>query len=196
MFGIDWSLRMDDTALTQFAQLGFWVFDEVFCIQDFQALQNESGWIAYQQAALTNGEQISQIRGDKTRWIDTQCPIGLQYLHSIENLGVFLNRQYYLGIRRAEAHYAFYKQGMGYLWHKDNRKNERHRIISAVFYLNEDWQEQDGGHLMLIDKQEQQHSIIPKANRLIIFDSDLLHQVAITQKPRYSIATWLRGDVL
>jgi SM-20-related protein len=37
---------------------------------------------------------------------------------------------------------------------------------------------------------------MPVANRLVIFDSDLQHQVQIAHRQRYSIATWMRRDGL
>ena len=66
--------------------------------------------------------------------------------------------------------------------------------MSAVYYLNDDWTAQDGGALELIDNQGRSQTVLPKANRLVLFDSNLRHRVQIAYRERYSIATWLRRD--
>lgn len=193
MFDIDWHNKLQ-ADLTHFVQTGFLVLDEVFDIGDLQALQNESGFLTYKTAHLTHGERLTHIRGDNIRWIDESCPVGMAYLSSINRLGACLNELFYVGIRSSEAHYACYPAGFGYQWHKDNPAGRDERVISAVYYLNDDWQDTDGGQISLYDKTDTLHALAPKANRLVLFDSNLRHQVEITQRTRYSIATWLRRD--
>lgn len=193
-FSINWSERISDALLDQFIQQGMMILDDCFDQSALQALQQESGYIDYQAAHLTDGERLTHIRGDNIRWIDDNCQAGLDYLASINSLAQFFNQTLYTGIRRSEAHYACYPPGFGYQWHKDNPAGRDERVISAVFYLNNDWTDADGGEILLIDKQAQQQTLLPKANRLVLFDSELLHQVAITRRTRYSIATWMRRD--
>lgn len=195
MFKVDWATKIFEQDLTALDETVCFYLDDVFDKNDFLALQNESGFVAYQKASLTNGEQLAQIRGDNIRWIDENCEIGFLYLKSIDELGDFFNRTYYLGIKRSEAHYANYPKGFGYTWHSDNPKGRDDRIISAVFYLNDDWQDNDGGQITLIDKNKATRQLLPSRNRLLVFDSNLLHQVELTNKTRYSIATWLRRDL-
>lgn len=189
----DWQSKLDDE-LETFIQTGFLVLDDVFTLNDVQALQQESGFIDYKQATLTHGERLTNIRGDSIRWIDESCPAGMAYLASINALGRYFNQSLYTGIRHAEAHYACYPSGFGYQWHTDNPKGRDERVISAVFYLNDDWTDNDGGHISLYDKKDHLHHLAPKANRLVLFDSNLRHQVEITHRQRFSIATWLRRD--
>lgn len=193
-FFVNWQTLLDDNLLDQLANVGFCVVDNCFSATTFHALQTESGYIDYRNANLTQGERLAEIRGDRIRWIDEQCPIGLQYLQQIQQLGEYLNQTLFTGIRRCEAHYAHYPIGFGYQWHSDNPIGRDERVISAVFYLNQHWGDQDGGEILLIDKLGNQQSLQPQGNRLIIFDSNLRHQVNITHKPRFSIATWLRRD--
>lgn len=194
MLNTDWHTKIDEHYLSNFEKTGVFVLDDCFATADLLALQNESGLIDYQQAHLTNGERLSNIRGDSIRWIDENCTIGTHYLASIEKLGEFFNHTFFAGIQRAEAHYACYTAGFGYDWHSDNPKGRDERVISAVFYLNDNWTDADGGHIYVVDKTEQTQILTPKANRLVVFDSNLLHKVAITHKTRFSIATWLRRD--
>ncbi len=192
-FLTDWAALIDDK-LDAFISTGVMILDDCYSPACVAALQKESGYIDYKAAVLTHGELETTIRGDSTRWIDADCPIGMQYLASIEDLGRYFNRMLYAGIRRAEAHYARYPAGFGYQWHRDNPSARHERIISAVYYLNADWTAADGGEVLVIDKFNHEHKLRPKANRLVIFDSNLSHQVNITHRPRFSIATWLRSD--
>lgn len=192
----NWQDLIDDNKLDSFVDHGFIVLDECFDKIFFNALQKESGLIAYQDAHLTQGERVTDIRGDSIRWIDNLCPVGVQYLQAIDSLGQFFNRTLYTGIRQCEAHYARYPAGFGYQWHSDNPKGRDERVLSAVFYLNDNWGEHDGGEILLIDKNGSEQKLQPQANRLVIFVSNLRHQVAITHRERFSIATWLRKDGL
>ena len=78
--------------------------------------------------------------------------------------------------------------------HRDNPQQKNDRMISTVFYLHEYWQDDWGGQLRLQDKNDQWHIIQPLANRLAIFQSDLLHEVLISKQQRLSITAWLRSS--
>lgn len=192
----NWQDLIDDSKLDSFVENGFIVLDDCFDGNFFYALQQESGVIDYQEAHLTHGERVTAIRGDSIRWIESDSPVGMQYLQAIEALGKFFNQTLFTGIRHAEAHYARYPAGFGYQWHADNPQGRDERVISAVFYLNDNWGDNDGGEILVIDKQGSEQKLQPKANRLVIFDSNLRHQVEITNRERFSIATWLRKDGL
>lgn len=192
-FLIDWHARIEPK-LDDFVATGTMVLDEVFDDNALNALQNESGFIDYKEAHLTHGERESAIRGDSIRWIDESCPVGMAYLGAINELGRYFNQSLYAGIRSSEAHYACYPAGFGYQWHSDNPKGRDERVISAVFYLNDNWTGEDGGQITVINKQNDTVQLLPKLNRLVIFDSNLQHQVEITHRRRFSIATWLRKD--
>lgn len=189
----DWQ-ALAEPHLDGFLATGFMVLDDVFSEAFVQALQNESGFLEYKEATLTHGERETAIRGDNIRWIDEQCTVGTAYLNEIEAFGRFFNQAFYAGIRHAEAHYACYPVGFGYDWHTDNPRGRDERVISAVYYLNDDWTAADGGAIELVDKNGETQVLMPNANRLVVFDSNLRHKVAITNRVRYSIATWLRKD--
>lgn len=195
---IDWQTKLPDSLLDDFVATGFVLVEACFDTALLKSLQQESGMLGglcdYQQAKLTHGERVSDIRGDSIRWIDEACMAGWHYLQAIEALGKFFNCTLFTGIRHAEAHYARYPNGFGYDWHTDNPKGRDERVISAVLYLNENWQKEFCGELLLTDKTGTLQIIEPKANRLVIFDSNLSHKVAITYRERFSIATWLRRD--
>lgn len=192
-FYADWHALID-AKIDDFIATGTMMLDDVFAMDDLTALQNESGFIEYRQAHLTHGERESAIRGDSIRWIDESCPVGSAYLGAIDELGRYFNATLYTGIRSSEAHYACYPSGFGYKWHSDNPKGRDERVISAVFYLNDNWTAGNGGAITVVDKTGETIQLLPQLNRLVVFDSNLLHQVEITNRTRFSIATWLRRD--
>ncbi|MES1965334.1 2OG-Fe(II) oxygenase [Psychrobacter sp. AH5] len=195
-FAVNWEEKVSDSVLDKLALEGWIVIDNVFEDKALLALQSESGFIDYREANLTAGVRISHIRGDKIRWINKDFFAGFYYLQSINQLASHLNRSLYTGIRHSEAHYACYPTGFGYQWHSDNPAGRDERVISAVFYLNDNWEATDGGAVEIVDSQGIHHEVMPVANRLIIFDSNLQHQVQIAHRQRYSIATWMRRDGL
>lgn len=195
-FDVSWEDKLTDKSMDQFVTDGWLIIDDVFDSTALLALQAESGFIDYRDAALTAGIRISNIRGDKIRWITENFFAGYYYLQSINALAALFNRSLYAGIRHSEAHYACYPIGFGYQWHSDNPTGRDERVISAVFYLNDEWQAKDGGALEVVDNRGVHHNIMPTANRLVVFDSDLRHHVHIAHRQRYSIATWMRRDGL
>ena len=195
-FAVSWEDKLTDKQLDTFVTDGWLTIDNVFNKTALLALQAESGFIDYRDAALTAGIRISDIRGDRIRWITENFFAGYYYLQSINALAALFNRSLFAGIRHSEAHYACYPAGFGYQWHSDNPAGRDERVISAVFYLNDEWTASDGGALEIIDKHGSHHSVMPVANRLVIFDSDMQHQVQIAHRQRYSIATWMRRDGL
>lgn len=192
-FKTDWQALIDNK-LDDFIHTGMMVIDEVFDKPALIALQQESGFMDYKEATLTGGERHANVRGDNIRWIDEACPVGMQYLSAIDELGKYFNQMLFAGIRRCEAHYAHYPSGFGYQWHSDNPNGRDERVISAVYYLNDDWTTADGGQISIYDHNDELRQLLPHLNRLVIFDSNLRHQVEITHRTRYSIATWLRKD--
>ncbi|MGP5529366.1 2OG-Fe(II) oxygenase [Psychrobacter celer] len=195
-FAVSWKDKLTDKQLDTFVTDGWLTIDNVFNKTALLALQAESGFIDYRDAALTAGIRISDIRGDRIRWITKNFFAGFYYLQSINALAALFNQSLFAGIRHSEAHYACYPPGFGYKWHSDNPAGRDERVISTVFYLNDEWTASDGGALEIIDKHGSHHSVMPVANRLVIFDSDLQHQVQIAHRQRYSIATWMRRDGL
>ncbi len=193
---------------------GFAIIDQALphdlYVQLVQESQNEAH---YQAAKISAGGRLETVRSDSTRWVDEQDVIGKHYLAALHGLGEVLNQSLYLGIRSVEAHYAQYQIGQFYAQHRDNAKGSNVRAISTVLYLNSDvensslekthlhslkpqetWQAEWGGELRLIDLHDSAHDILPIANRLVVFQSDLPHEVLPANKIRRSIAGWLRRD--
>ena len=101
-----------------------------------------------------------------------------------------------MGITYYESHFAIYDEGDFYETHLDSFKNFKNRVVTTVYYLNEDWMDEDGGELVIYDENNQfLTKVIPHANTLIVFLSDKFpHEVLPAKKRRFSIAGWFRID--
>lgn len=134
-----------------------------------------------------------EVRGDFIKWIETKgaLPASLAFLQRIEALRVQLNQLLFLSLRDFEAHYAIYPKGTFYEAHVDQFKTTLTRKLSIACYLNQSWQQGDGGELA-IHKNRKILKVAPLAGRLALFRSDtVLHEVVRTEKSRYSITGWL-----
>lgn len=186
-----WNL---DRILDDLNEFGFALIDDVYSNEYVQSLVHEctSHLAEFRAAGVQNGV-VSHIRSDHILWIDGQLPIAQQHLKALEALSQTLNQAFYLGIKEVEAHFACYNAGEFYALHRDNPQQKNDRMISTVFYVHEQWQEDWGGQLRLQDKLGQWHIIQPFPNRLAIFQSDLLHEVLRSKQQRLSITAWLRS---
>ena len=119
------------------------------------------------------------------------------YFDRINDFVHYLNRTCFLGIQEKEFHYALYPEGTFYKRHLDTFQNDSRRKLSMVCYLNdEDWQADFGGELTIYFKNnntESEQNIVPKAGRMVIFESQVLeHEVKPVKQPRLSITGWLK----
>ncbi|MYN11574.1 2OG-Fe(II) oxygenase [Pusillimonas sp. TS35] len=140
------------------------------------------------------------IRGDTIHWLEPSHPAaGCQaFLEWADTLRLALNRAFYVGLRRAEFHFARYGAGQGYQRHIDQHQGQPHRKISLVLYLNRVWQDDNGGELCLYDPQAPDtvlKKVQPRLGRIVVFRSDLIpHAVLPCTRPRWSLTGWFRSD--
>jgi SM-20-related protein len=133
------------------------------------------------------------IRGDHIHWLNGASEAQRAYLFALEGLRLELNRRLFMGLEDLEAHFALYPPGTGYRRHMDSFQGDNLRRISTVTYLNPDWAAADGGGLLLFDGDAVIETILPEAGTLVCFVSeDIPHEVALTRRPRASIAGWFR----
>ncbi|MEZ5040777.1 MAG: 2OG-Fe(II) oxygenase [Saprospiraceae bacterium] len=142
-------------------------------------------------SAITKNEKI---RGDTICWVDKKSKNKheKEFNGRIEDFVGYLNRTCYTGINDFEFHYAYYEVGSFYKRHKDQFKTDNGRQFSLVTYLNEAWEEEDGGQLMLYHDQREV-GISPIGGRTVFFKSDKIeHEVTAAKKGRVSITGWLK----
>ncbi|VUD40527.1 hypothetical protein TDB9533_00279 [Thalassocella blandensis] len=135
------------------------------------------------------------VRGDSIQWIDNVTSAGAEWLRWMEELKIALNRELLLGLFSFESHFACYAPGAFYKKHLDAFPGDANRVLSVVVYLNADWQQEDGGELLLYDPQSDHaiETVSPDFGTMVFFLSEEFpHEVCVAQKKRYSIAGWYR----
>jgi len=160
-------------------------------LQEAKAEQN------YKVAGISTASAVDKNRRrDKIHWIDATTEATREYFRFAQGLQEYLNRSLYLGLRYYEAHFARYEVGDFYEKHLDAFRSAKNRVVTTVYYLNDDWSDADGGEIVLYDKEGRElQRLLPKANRLVVFMSEEFpHEVFPAKKRRYSIAGWFRVD--
>ncbi|MFO7602692.1 MAG: 2OG-Fe(II) oxygenase [Gammaproteobacteria bacterium] len=138
------------------------------------------------------------IRSDKVNWLVAADGTAAQrvYWQAMEQLRLLLNRQLYLGLVDYEAHVSIYLPGDRYHRHVDQFRGSGRRAVSAILYLNNDWQTESGGELLLYTDMHSQTAlqrIYPVAGQLVVFlSADFPHEVLPATRQRLSITGWYR----
>lgn len=146
-------------------------------------------------AATGSLHSAGLLRGDVTQWFDAFAPTAAQavFVARIDALMRSLNRALMLTMVESESHYAVYAAGTGYVPHVDNLRDSDERMVSAVFYLNDQWLDEEGGALRLHLADAVTRDIFPRAGTLALFmSSDILHEVLPATRARMSISCWMR----
>ncbi|MCB0630087.1 MAG: 2OG-Fe(II) oxygenase [Lewinella sp.] len=152
---------------------------------------------AFHRAGIGQGEQHTrdaEFRGDLIHWLDrsTALPTGQAFLDRMDGFVSYLNRTCYTGLNGYEFHYAVYPTGTFYKRHLDQFHQDDHRRYSVICYLNDNWQPEDGGELVIYHP-DGDVVIEPLGGRVVFFESALLeHEVLPARRDRYSLTGWLR----
>ncbi len=142
-----------------------------------------------------SAQQLQEgIRGDHIQWLEPgQSEASDRYLELMDELRLALNRALFLGLEDFECHFALYAPGAFYLRHLDRFRDDDRRTVSAVFYLNEDWQAEQGGALRLYPADGSEHDVLPQAGTLALFlSADMPHEVLPATRERLSLTGWFR----
>ena len=138
----------------------------------------------------------NERRRDKINWLDEAQEAQKEFLEFADGLREYINRSLYLGLSYYESHFAIYDEGDFYETHLDCFKNSKNRVVTTVYYLNNEWTEDDGGELIVYDENNKKiATVMPNANTLVVFMSEKFpHEVLSANRKRYSIAGWFRVD--
>ncbi len=176
---------------------GYYVWDN-FLTPDEVAELREHLPNEWNKARIGRSEEAireASIRSDKIQWLEPSMGKPVEsFLDRMEEIRLEANRHFFLGLFEFEAHFAKYEQGDFYQKHLDSFQHNRNRRLTIVFYLNDDWQESDGGELVVYDLDDNLLTkISPQAGRLAVFFSEQFpHEVLPANRKRYSIAGWFR----
>ena len=188
-----------DTAAASLAAEGWCVLQGLLSAAQTLALTNECmAMHAAQQlmpARVGADRDHTPLRGDSTHWFESDALSAPQQIFAdrINVLRIELSRSLMLGLVDSESHYAVYPPGTGYARHLDQLRDNDARVVSAVFYLNDAWQESDGGALRLHMADHSHRDIYPHAGTLLLFlSAQFEHEVLPATRDRMSIACWMR----
>lgn len=69
------------------------------------------------------------------------------------------------------------------------------KCVTAVLYLNEDWQDGDGGEIVLYPFPKERVVLQPRFGELVLFSSQqMLHRVLPASASRFALTTWVYCD--
>ena len=162
--------------------------------QNIVQLQKEGLMIAAGIGNEVVMDAKQNMRGDKIYWMDKSHSniFEQEFLSQVEDFVEYLNRTCYTGINGYEFHYAVYEAGSGYKRHKDQFKNDSNRKYSLIHYLNVNWEEENGGNL-LVYQNDLVQQIHPKSQTAVFFKSDEIeHEVSKSNRRRMSVTGWLK----
>ena len=79
--------------------------------------------------------------------------------------------------RVEDLQFACYVPGGFYKQHSDAQDAKSRRVLTAIYYMNSRWRTSDGGWLRVRDRTGALVDIEPLADRVVLFDSRLEHEV-------------------
>lgn len=150
-------------------------------------------------AGTGNAEKLTHntlVRSDVIYWLDKKHNNAYEnaFFVQIEAFIDYLNTSCYAGITGYEFHYSLYEAGSFYSKHLDQFKDNSSRQFSMISYLNNNWEEKDGGEL-LIHQTNNNQKISPTQGKTVFFKSnELEHEVLVTKERRMSVTGWLKRD--
>lgn len=171
-------------------------------MKEFCLLQYQQG--EFEKAKIGKGiekQRITEIRNDYILWLSDYAhqEIVSNFLEEIYRLMDYFSNYFRISLNRYEGHYAIYPPGSFYKKHLDQFSDAGNRLISCVVYLNDGWNEKDGGQLRIYHKENDNEftDIFPEFGKVVCFRSDCVkHEVIKTAEKRFSITGWMRRDEL
>lgn len=192
-------------AIDDIAAKGYSVIDDFLTppvIQSLSHIVSRKWKLGQMKSAKTGkaGLRHEEIRGDYIAWLeaDDANPAVNAYFRQMEMLRLHLNMQLMMNVQALETHTAFYPVGSAYQKHLDQFSHGatpslQARQLSAVLYLNQDWQMDDGGALRLYIDEEKYLDVFPQAGRIVLFlSAKFWHEVLPVKRERLSLTGWFR----
>lgn len=135
------------------------------------------------------------VRSNRIHWLESVDSRTREWIAWTENLQAYLNRRLFLGLASFESHFTRYDKGDYYKRHMDTFLGQRNRVVSLVTYLNDGWQPDQGGELVLYPKDSEAIRVTPETGTLVLFLSEVLpHEVLPASRIRFGVAGWFRVD--
>lgn len=194
-----------DQIVDDLAEKGFSVTDSFLDDSEIEAILSvdefKNKMLHFKKAGIGNSASLKineNVRGDHIFWVDTRkAHISISvYVSRLKALQVYLNKTLFLSLKDIELHLTSYPVGSYYRRHVDQFKQQDHRKISVILYLNRDWRSEQGGQLRVYS-QSNEIDIFPVAGRLVCMRSDLIeHEVLPASRERLSVTGWMLDQLI
>lgn len=198
-------INTEESMLEAIGEHGFVVVDHFLPGTLIQALHQQAKTLQQSgdllQASVGKGadkQVLNKLRADAIYWLDdnNNNPAESSYLAKMELLREAFNQHFFMGLFEFETHFAIYPSGGVYHKHLDQFKGNQERQVSAILYLNQDWEKGDGGELRLYlngTSDDTHIDILPLGGRLVLFlSAKFLHEVLPAKRERISLTGWFR----
>jgi len=159
-------------------------------------------------AGKTDSALSAAGRGDKVAWVNPQDMQELDEL--VQCLNTLVSGMMALPVPQIKARLADISglsdamftvypgdeaDNARYIRHVDNEDGLNGRLLTCVYYMNDEWNaEDDGGELRIFegDQTRVKADLSPIYNRLVVFfsDSSVPHEVRHARKDRYAVTIW------
>jgi SM-20-related protein len=192
-------------AIEAIATQGYAIIDDFLPPSEITTLTEiiKNKWLNGQMVSAKTGKsglKNQAIRSDYIAWLDENdtTPAVQAYFRQMEMLRLMLNTQLFMNVHELETHVALYPVGGQYQKHLDQfshgaSDNIQHRQLSAVLYLNQNWQAHHGGALKLHLDENHTIDILPNAGRIVLFlSAKFWHEVLPANRERISLTGWFR----
>ncbi len=180
----------------------YWTTSDFLSTQQTKVLLDEALRLeaedALRPAAVGKGlnkNRNTEIRTDRIHWIDKFDTEPTKLIHEIlDGLMQISKREFFLPLKRFECHFSKYDVGGFYKKHTDRHEVMPSRILSCVIYLS-DMSQVTGGELILYPEKNDPVVIQPLPGKIVVFKSELEHEVKACSATRRSLTAWLRDDL-
>jgi len=191
--------------INSIASQGYAILDDFLSSSDIENLATivKDKWLAGKMVSAKTGKaglKNEKIRGDYIAWLDEadEQPAVQAYFRQMELLRLMLNMQLFMNVQSLETHLAVYPVGSAYQKHLDQFSHGHtaqlhNRQLSAILYLNENWQVHHGGALRLHLNDQEYVDVLPQAGRIVLFlSAKFWHEVLPAARERLSLTGWFR----
>lgn len=196
---------MLDKIVQELSSHGFFHSERFLSDEDLTAMtsyfaEQKENFEAARIGRVQKRQRLISIRGDYTYWLDPLAPEPefLSCFTFLNELKLRVNREFYLGLQEFECHLTFYPIGTFYKTHLDRFSDDSSRRLSFIFYLNQEWNEEDGGELVIYDHEGNTvKKISPMPGSFVCFFSDQFpHEVLPALKERRSLTGWMHSKII
>lgn len=195
-----WTTHTDSCAQAIVTQ-DYWVMSNFLNADQTKILIDEALRLEEEQklrpAAVGKGlgkTRDTEIRTDRIHWIDKYESQPNQLVFEVfDGLMQLSKREFFLPLKRFECHFSKYDIGGFYQRHTDRHEFLPSRIISCVLYLS-DMRDVQGGELIIYPERGDPVIVQPTPGKIVVFKSELEHEVKACTAIRRSLTGWLRDD--